>query len=407
MIEGVQVTQEKIDYAEPRIDACMGPGTFNREGWEHIVNAHEGRLPVRIKAVPEGMIIPISNALMTVENTDPKCYWLTNFLETLLSKVWYTSTVATQSYYMKKDLLKYLKETGTPEDVDFKLHDFGYRGVSSEEQAGLGGMAHLVNFKGTDTFVANEYATDYYGADMAGFSIPASEHSTITSWGELHEADAYENMLDVYKGPMACVSDSFNIYNSCWDIWGDKLRDKVLNREGVTVIRPDSGDPHVVLPEILKLLAIRFGAEKNSKGYMVLHPQVRVIQGDGIDRNSMGGILRLLKDQRWSADNIAFGSGGGLLQKVDRDTSSYAFKCSAIRRNNVWHDVFKDPVDGGKKSKKGRLKLVGSNGHYSTVTKDSFPHAIDVLETVFENGELIREYSFDEIRNNALVKGMK
>jgi nicotinamide phosphoribosyltransferase len=163
---------------------------------------------------------------MTVENTDPKLFWLTNYLETLLVQVWYPSTVATQSFAMKKLLLEYLHETGDPLLIDFKLHDFGYRGVTCPEQAAIGAASHLVNFQGTDTIAGLELLGEYYDEFCAGFSIPASEHSTITSWGKEHEVDACRNMLTQYpEGYVACVSDSYDIFNCCENIWGGELRE--------------------------------------------------------------------------------------------------------------------------------------------------------------------------------------
>jgi len=174
------ITQDMIDEAEAIITAHGEP--FNREGWEYILHAHNGCLPVHIKAVPEGMVIPVRNVLATIINTDPKCYWLTSFLETaILRSIWYPTTVATNSREIKKVILDALEHTGTPADINFKLHDFGARGVSSLESAGIGGSAHLINFMGTDTIEALLYARRYYGADMAGFSIPASEHSISAS----------------------------------------------------------------------------------------------------------------------------------------------------------------------------------------------------------------------------------
>ena len=345
-LEGCVVTQEKVDVAEEIVNSHMGAGTFNRKGWEYIISEYGGRLPVLIRAVPEGSTVGISNVLMTIENTDPKCYWLTNFLETLLVQVWYGTTVCTQSREMKREILANLEKTGDPKGIDFKLHDFGFRGVSSVETAGVGGCAHLVNFKGTDTMAALEVARNYYGCKMGGFSIPASEHSTITSWGREGELDAMMNMLEQYpSGLVACVSDSYNIYEACSDIWGTKLKDQIMGRCGTLIIRPDSGTPSVVLPEILDRLYEKFGGALNSKGYKVLDSHVRIIQGDGITPDSIGIILGTLKQRGWSGDNIAFGSGGGLLQKMDRDTQKFAFKCSAIERSSGWQDVYKSPVD--------------------------------------------------------------
>ena len=407
---GVQVTREKIDRAEKI--ALKHGGHFNRAGWEHILNVHDGRLPLLIRAVPEGTVVNGDNVLLTVINTDPNCFWLTNYAETILTHVWYPTMVATQSYYMKKVIQKYLDKNGD-DKTDFKLHDFGYRGVSCCEQAAIGGAAHLLNFQGTDTIAGMEMLHEYYGADdVSGFSIPASEHSTITSWGKEHELDAMANMLKNYPtGLVACVSDSFNIYRACRDYWGKELRDKILARDGVLIVRPDSGDPKKVLPEILNLLAAKIGYTTNAKGFKVLDPHVRVIQGDGVDVDSLEEILNVLHVAGWSADNLAFGSGGGLLQKLNRDIQKFAFKCSAAYINGQWQDVYKSPVDDkGKMSKRGLLKLTldkAVDGRWPYVTTNlSDPTSVfsrldkdtdDCMEEVFRDGELLRDYSYAEV----------
>jgi len=417
-LEGEVVTTEKIDAAEKLVNAHMGPGTFNREGWEYIRDNHKGRLPVTIKAVPEGTVVPGKNVMMTVVNTDPKCFWLTNFLETLLVQVWYGCTVATQSRQMKKVIKTYLGVTSDlPEDeqgLEFKLHDFGFRGVSSVETAGLGGCAHLVNFLGTDTMAALQVAQEYYGVDeAAGFSIPASEHSTITSWGRAGEEAAMENMLDQYPtGLVACVSDSYDIFEACSGIWGKKLREKILKRDGVLVVRPDSGDPPIIVVDVLDALWEAFGGSVNSVGFRVLDPHVRVIQGDGIDFEMLLNILEAMTKAGYSTENIAFGSGGGLLQKLNRDTLKFAFKCSAIRVGGVWRDVYKDPItDPGKISKQGVLQLVreeGAHGSYLT-TKSKDANEFDLTETedllryVFHNGDIVMENNLEQIRERAAL----
>ena len=359
-LQGVVVTQTKINEAANLYGKHFGPGTnvFNKEGWQYILKEHGGRLPVRIKALPEGTVLPYKNAMFTMENTDPQCYWLTNFLETLLVQVWYPMTVATNSREQKKIILKSLMETGDPSGINFKLHDFGYRGVSSVETAGIGGAAHLTQFLGTDTVAALVMARDIYGADCAGFSIPASEHSTITAWQQSGESDAYENMLTQYpKGLVACVSDSYDIFHATGEIWGKQLKDLVMERDGTLVIRPDSGDPPTIDLKLLKILGEAFGYTTNEKGYKVLDPHVRIIQGDGIDIRMLEKILVHINSRGWSTDNIAFGSGGGLLQKMNRDTQKCAFKCSLAIIDGKEVAVFKDPVtDPGKKSKKGTKK---------------------------------------------------
>ncbi|OHA83448.1 MAG: nicotinate phosphoribosyltransferase [Candidatus Yonathbacteria bacterium RIFOXYC1_FULL_52_10] len=399
---GAVVTEADIAEARDLFRAHFGTDAiFNEAGWRYIVDRHGGRLPVRIRAVPEGTAVPVSNVLMTIENTDPAVPWITNYLETLTSQAWYPTTVATQSNMMRRTVLKFLEETGSPDLIDFKVHDFGYRGSTSVESAGIGGAAHLVNFKGTDTLAAIITARDYYDEPMAGFSIPAAEHSTITSWGKDRERDAYGNMLEQFPdGLVAVVSDSYDIYRACRDLWGKELREQVLNRNGTVVVRPDSGNPPEVVLKVLQALGDAFGTSVNEKGYRVLDPHVRVIQGDGIDLAMLDTILTAMQRAKWSADNIAFGSGGGLLQKVNRDTSKFAIKCSAIHINGMWRDVMKDPItDPGKRSKAGRLKLI-RNGHgFETVREESAGD--DELVTVFENGELVREYSFQEIRDRA------
>lgn len=400
---GPVVTKEKIDEAASMFESVFNSTTvFNRSGWEYILREHGGRLPVVIRAVPEGSIIKNSNCLMTVVNTDDKCAWLTNYLETLLVQAWYPCTVATQSYEMKKVLLAALEKSGTPSEIDFKMNDFGFRGSTSVESSALGGAAHLVNFKGSDTLSALKLIKDYYYTTGVGGSIPATEHSTITSWGRPYEKDAYENMLRKYPaGIIACVSDSYNIYESCSKLWGDSLRDQVLLRDGVLVIRPDSGDPLVVLPRILEILSEKFGFSINAKGYKVLNPHVRVIQGDGITYVSMVRILNLLMSLGWSIDNICFGSGGGLLQQVNRDTLQFAFKCSAIQLDTKWRDVYKDPIDGaGKRSKRGLVELFQNQTtkEYFTSSYIHMEYATPCLISVFKDGELLHPVDFSQVR---------
>jgi nicotinamide phosphoribosyltransferase len=404
------ITRDDIELADTILTAHGEP--FNREGWEYILREHGGYLPVVICAVPEGTVVPVKNVLATIENTDPNCFWLTTWLETaLLRAIWYPTTVATQSWTIKQLIKDFLEKTGDPSTINFKLHDFGSRGVSSLESAGIGGAAHLVNFMGTDTITGILYAREYYNAGIAGFSIPAAEHSTITSWGRGGEARAYENMLDQFAKPgaiVAVVSDSYDIFNAVENIWGTELRDKVKASGGTLVIRPDSGDPVTVNLRLVEILGAKFGYTVNSKGFKVLDPCVRLIQGDGVNELTIRSILGAFMAMGWSADNITFGMGGALLQQVDRDTQKFAMKASSVCVNGTWRDIQKDPItDPGKKSKAGRVKLFFNGVDYvSSVNAplgwtDKGSHWRDALEEVFRDGKLVREMNFEEIRSNS------
>lgn len=398
------ITWADIDEAEAIILAHGEP--FNREGWEYIMEKHDGYLPVEIKAVPEGTVVPVHNVLATIVNTDPKCYWLTSFLETaLLRAIWYPTTVATNSREIKEVILDALNRTGTPADIGFKLHDFGARGVSSLESAGIGGAAHLVNFMGTDTVEALLFARRYYGAAMAGFSVPAMEHSTVTSWGREREVDAYRNMVKKNGKPggiVSAVSDSYNIYEAC-KLWGTELKQDILDSGATLVVRPDSGNPAEVVLDCAMILAEYFGMTKNEKGFNVLN-NVRILQGDGINIDSIKQILDYLESSGFSADNVVFGQGGALLQIVNRDDQKFAMKCSAARINGVWVDVFKDPItDSGKRSKKGRVELFCEPD--GTMYSDTSGFGdIPMLNTVFIEGSTPLDQTFDEIRERAQIQ---
>jgi nicotinamide phosphoribosyltransferase len=329
-------------------------------------------------------------------------------VETLLLRVWYPLTVATQSWAIKQTIAEYLRATSDDPDgqLPFKLHDFGARGVSSEESAGIGGMAHLVNFMGSDTISASRYARRYYDEQMAAFSIPASEHSTITSWGRGKELAAYRNMLSQFGGPgklFACVSDSYDLYAAIENLWGKELRQDLIDSGATVVIRPDSGNPVEVALRTAILLDNAFGHMVNGKGFRVLN-NVRVIYGDGINRRSIRDILANLKINGYAADNIAFGMGGALLQQVNRDTQRMAMKTSAILLPDGWHEVYKAPAtDPGKASKKGILSTFRSRltGEYLTLRTDQAridSEWEEVMADVWRDGELLVRQCFAEVR---------
>jgi nicotinamide phosphoribosyltransferase len=405
-----RVTVEEVELAAELFKVHGEP--FNYDGWMYIAKNLQGKLPVRIRAVPEGTVVPTHNILVSIESTDPKAYWVVSWLETsLLRNIWYGTTVATRSHHIRSIILDALERTADDPagEISFKLHDFGSRGVSSQESAMLGGAAHLVNFMGSDTVVGVLCANQYYNCPMSGFSIPAAEHSSITSWGKENEVEAYRNMLKQFAKPgalVACVSDSYDLWNACEHLWGEQLKQEVVDSGAVVIVRPDSGNPPDVVLKACQILDKKFGTTTNSKGFKVLN-NVRLIQGDGINEKSIKDILSRLTWQGYSASNIAFGMGGGLLQQLNRDTLKFAMKCSSITVNGQTREVFKDPVtDPGKASKAGRLDLVKwSNGKFTTVklADDQTRNDFSLMRKIYENGEILIEDSFDEIRKRALV----
>jgi nicotinamide phosphoribosyltransferase len=384
---------------------------FKFDDWKYILDTHNGRLPVEIKAVKEGSVVPVSNVLYTVRSTDPRVPWVGQWMETVLQHTWYPTTVATKSRMCKELYAKYLAETSdSMAALPFQLHDFGFRGTTGAQAAGRGGAAHLINFLGTDTMVGMDYLHQYYGAPrVSGFSVPATEHSMFTIKGRAGEADQVGAALRNYpKGIISLVGDSYNIFNFSKEILGCQFRDLIRAREGKVVCRPDSGDPVTQVPQLFDIFAESFGTRENGKGYKVLAPCIGVLWGDGMDLYSIQSLLRAIKAAHWSTENIVNGMGGGLLQKVNRDTQKFAIKlCNAVI-DGVNIPVSKDPsTDHGKASKGGRLALLKQDrGRWFTVA-DQYNNgvAFDQLETVFLNGEMKRFQTLDEIRKIADAQG--
>jgi nicotinamide phosphoribosyltransferase len=410
------ITHADVDEAREVFAAHGEP--FNESGWRSIIDRHGGHMPIRIRAVPEGTVVPTHQALVTIESTDPKAYWVPSYLETMLLRLWYPVTVGTISWHIKQTVRHFLERTSDDPQTQlpFKLHDFGARGVSSAESAALGGSAHLVNFLGTDNVLSLMAARAYYSEPMAGFSIPAAEHSTMTAWGRENEVEAYRNMLRQFAKPgsiVAVVSDSYDIYHAIREHWGKTLKDEVIKSGATLVVRPDSGDPVQVVHQCLVLLDEAFGHTMTRKGYKLLN-HVRVIQGDGINPTSIHAILERATSAGYAADNLTFGMGGGLLQQLHRDTQKFALKCSAARIDGRWIDVYKDPVtDKGKQSKRGRMTLLEHREHGTFLTVPVPPEAAsladvvkppgyqDAMVTVWENGKLVRDWTFAEVRSRA------
>jgi nicotinamide phosphoribosyltransferase len=435
------VTQDDIDLGEILFEMHGEP--FNKEGWQYIVDYHGGKLPLEIRALPEGTVLPTSNALVEIVNTDPKCFWLTSYVETaLLRAVWYPTTVATKSRIIKEMCREFLDETAETTDgvIDFMLHDFGARGNSSAESSTLAGMAHLLNFKGTDTVMGIVGALGYYdpefeeilaqtpdnpkraminllqkmkaeGRPLPAFSVEASEHSTMTINGRDGEKAQIKMLIDKAKQgrTVSIVSDSYDYFNNIMNVYGDAFKEDILEagrNGGRVVIRPDSGDPVEVILKTLEILEEKFGCTVNKKNFKVLPSCIRILQGDGIDLDSLKNILSAVKEKGYSVENIVFGMGGGLEQKVNRDDLNFAQKASAARIKGIWHDVYKDPITSDlqfvKKSKKGRLSTVFNGVTFLTKrTAELLSGEKDAMIAVFRDGELKMTQSFSVIRDTA------
>lgn len=400
----------EADIVEAKFYAQCNGIPFPEAGFRKILTHYKGFMPFKIKALKEGTQVPIGVPMMVVEKeNDPDVFWACSWIETqLLRAAWYGSTVATISRVCKEIIFGFLQETSdSPIDgLAYKLNDFGARGASSAETAMIGGSAHLVNFKGTDTICALPWVHQNYSADPAdiGHSVPAAEHATISAWSRSRETEAYRNMIKQFGNTYpiyAVVSDTYNIFEACETKWGEELKDEVLNASGTLVVRPDSGDPISTVLRVVGILASKFGYTRNSRGYKILN-KVRVIQGDGINPDSIRAILTALKINNYSADNVAFGMGGALLQGVTRDTFGFAQKASSVTINGQHIDVYKDPIAGGKTSLKGRMSVTRVNGELTAVRRENLMGE-DALELVYDHGKLIRDQTFNEIRALAAI----
>jgi nicotinamide phosphoribosyltransferase len=400
------VTYEHIKEAEEFAQLHGEP--FDAEPWAYLVRQYKGLMPVVIRAVPEGTPVPSGHVMVTNECTDPKLYWLSAYLETALQRgVWYPTTIATMDYDIKRDIANFYRISGADVNMlPFALHDFGARGVSSPETAEIGGAAHLVNFMGSDTIEGIRAANYYYKSRMAGFSVPATEHSVECSFGssDEQEKEYISHVLNTYARHNSIVSiviDGYDTYRAA-RVLCTEFKDRIINSGAKVVFRPDSGDMMEVVPRLLEMQAKSFGFVVNEKGYKKIN-NVGILQGDGVDHMTIKSLLGRILAMGFSADNVVFGSGGSLLQKVNRDTYKFAQKASAILKDGVWVGIAKNPVtDPGKQSKQGRLTLVRSkvNGEYMTVDMDK-PLDVEfeeVMRTIWDGTQLLVEDTLEQIR---------
>lgn len=442
--------EEAINSYKEYVESGLGKDAID---YSHIAALHDlGYLPIAIKALPEGAKVPMRVPVLTVYNTHPDFFWLPNFLETLLSaQLWQPITSATIADHYRKILDKYAKETSTQDwFVDWQGHDFAMRGMSSVESAMLSGAGHLLSFTGTDTIPAMWWLAKNYGADpktqLIGGSVAATEHSVMCAGEKDDELYTFERLITkVYpKGIVSIVSDT-------WDLWKvlteylPALKDKIVNREGKVVIRPDSGDPVDIIcgnqvwynkeefqfnrdrvknqtPEqkgVIELLYETFGGTKNDKGYIELPPYIGAIYGDSITPERATQICERLKAKGFASTNIVFGIGSFTYQYNTRDTFGFAMKATYIelipkqtdfiisktptdnKIKPVRREIFKDPItdDGTKKSAKGLLAVHKVDGEYILVD-ELLPENEDSgeLELIFQDSTLLKETTLEEIR---------
>ena len=423
-----------------------------------------GYFPLEIKALPEGTIVPTKVPCFTIKNTVKGYHWVVGFVESLLLKVWYPSTVTTSSRQYKEMIDKFFERSVDEEMYvlkDFMVHDFGYRGDSSEEGAALSGCCHLLNFVGSDTIPALSFTKKFYNADTSNImkSVPASEHSVACSFGADGEVEYIQNMLDLYpEGIVSIVSDQYDVYRF-FNEYIRSFKEQILNRNGTTVLRPDSGSQYHVIcgyktksinlnkvgllnkvisdsawivkntnddyeafettdghfvsysgkalskEEVvgcLRILDDIFGSTLNKKGFKVLNEKVGLIYGDGMYFDRYEKIQNRIMEMGFSAQNLIIGVGG-ILRNYSRDTLGSAIKSTWIEANGTAYNIFKNPItdDGTKKSACGLLKVTNHPYTGEIIMLDEVePHQEEegLLETVFENGKLLVDHKFEDIR---------
>lgn len=403
------------------LDGYLGP---NQVGVEHIADLHDlGYIPLRFNALPEGTSVPLKVPMFTVENTKPEFFWVTNYIETMLSNViWKACTSATIARRVRGILDNYLVATGGPRDfLQWQGHDFSFRGMSGVEDAALSGAGHLLSFTGTDTVPAIQLLDEYYhGEGLIGGSVAATEHSVMCAGGQSGELETFDRLLSLYpSGILSIVSDTWDL----WKVIGEylpALKWAILGRPGKLVIRPDSGNPADILcgpllwhnPEtlqgkgVVEALWDIFGGKINAAGYKELDPHIGAIYGDSMNDERITEICARLKAKGFASSNVVFGLGSYNYQYVTRDTYGFAMKATWAQVNGQEHMLFKDPVtdDGGKKSARGRLAVAREVDTGNLILFDGL-HKIDgssppgdLLQTVWQNGRFVKQHTLAEIR---------
>jgi nicotinamide phosphoribosyltransferase len=402
----------------------------------HFEKLHDlGYLPIEVKAISEGTMVPIKVPVLTIYNTHPDFYWLTNYLETILSNLlWKPMTSATIARQYRKVLTGWMRKTDPANAwfIDWQGHDFSMRGMDSAEAVISSGLGHLTSFSGTDSLPAIYGARKYYGAEgfIAG-SVPATEHSVMCAGGKEDETETFRRLLETYpKGILSVVSDTWDLWKVCTE-HVVTLKEEILARDGKLVIRPDSGDPVDILcgtrdeidrdwkgtPEqkgVIELLWDVFGGTVNEQGYKVLDSHIGAIYGDSITIERADKICKRLEAKGFASTNVVLGIGSFTYQYNTRDTFGFAMKATYVevlkpiegKSKEEWifegREIFKDPItdDGTKKSATGLL-FVGKNDNHEITLYDKVSweeEGMGLLQTIYKDGEFRNTTDLTTIR---------
>lgn len=411
------ISGEEFDEAAELVAGLGVP--FAADALATTLAKHDGYFAVEISAVPEGTLLGKGMPHLQVKSLDPDAKFLAGFVETKLDRLWYPQTEAATSYAARKAVDRLLEiSCDEPASVNMtRLNDFGSRAASCPQQAGIGGMAHLLSFMGTDNIIGLAYAKKYYGGVNVGASLGAAEHSTVLSWGQGKEIDFYNHFVETFKDPKmspfglaACVSDTTSYRRTVTEVWCGSLKDKVEKSGLMVVIRPDSGDPLTQVMWTLSEIERLCGFKLNRKGYKVLN-LYRCIQGDGLNLKVLIEIAEAVVAAGYSLENVAFGMGSGLIQDVRRDDLALSFKLSALLRNGqtVHEDVFKNPEDAPWKKSKGGIQAivnewddtrVGNEHRLINVRADQLNGRTNLIQPVWNTGRLLRVQTFSDVQRN-------
>lgn len=395
----------------------------------HFEALHDlGYLPIEVRSLTEGTLVPIKVPVLTIYNTHPDFYWLTNYLETILSNLmWKPMTSATIAHQYRKVLTKWMEKTDKDNAwfIDWQGHDFSMRGMDSVEAVISSGLGHLTSFSGTDSLPAIYGARKYYGAEgfVAG-SVPATEHSVMCAGGKEDEESTFRRLLETYpKGILSVVSDTWDLWRVCTEHIV-ALKEEILAREGKLVIRPDSGDPVDILcgreeqlsdapgeyktPAeigVIELLWDVFGGTVNEQGYKVLDPHIGAIYGDSITIERADEICRRLEAKGFASTNVVLGIGSFTYQFNTRDTFGFAMKATYCEINGEGREIFKDPItdDGTKKSATGLLCVTRDeySGDYILMDRVDWQTSKGgELKTIYRDGSFENTTTLLEIREN-------